>query len=440
MKKIYLFLSMFLCVAMAQAQTDLMSGYNGGFETGDLTGWRSFEVPENIGSNTVIVSSAHSGTKAAKMTFIANSTVGDRAFDNWDNNPPVLENKAYELKAWLKSDNPATFKVKITFGFFDADHTLLSEADLIRSVKSTYSEFKFQQMAPPMATSCFVSFRMVNSAQDPQSKAAGTLYVDDVQIFQLENNFNALNAMNGDFELGSVDEWRFAELGPTSPVSSVNISTSDVHGGRYAAEVNWGKSEATTELLFDQYVNVSPEVTYTYTAWAKSLSGPFILHISSAFLDGSQQPIMTSLASDLTWVLSDTYTQHSFVLPVSPADAKRVNIGFRAFNADGSRWPATDVQCLIDDVQLNQSLLAPNAFTTIKQYIYQIYPNPAAESINIISSNKLQSACIYSISGQKVKDINSSFNNVDISDLQSGVYFIKAKVDGVESSQKLVVK
>jgi len=287
-----------------------------------------------------------------------------------------------------------------------------------------------------------MAFRLIDPALGPNSKAAGTLYVDDVQLYQLQtNSFNALNSLNGNFELGTIDNWRFVELGPSSPISTANISSTDAHSGRYAANITWGQSAAITELLFDQYLNITPGVTYTYSAWAKSLSGPFILQISSAFIDASSKVISTSQGMDKSWILSADYTQHSFVLPTAPPEATRLNIGFRAFNADGSRWPATDVECLIDDVQLNQPLTSnPSALSMLHQVPCQIYPNPATEYINIQSSNKLQSASIYSISGQKVKDINSKFDNINISDLLSGIYFVKVNADGVDSTQKLVIK
>ncbi|OQB30696.1 MAG: Carbohydrate binding domain protein [Bacteroidetes bacterium ADurb.Bin174] len=436
MKQVYLLFILFFCVVTTQAQTDIMSGYNGGFETGDMTYWRFFEVPNPLGSGCqIITSDVHSGTYAAKLTFVTGS-VADRALDNWASFPPVQANKVYELKAWLKSDNPSGVQVKMTVGFFDSGNNYLSEQSIMRSLTTAYKEYSIQFLPPSNAASCFVAFRLLDAAQ---AYAAGTLYVDDVQLYQLAtNNYNLLHSRNGDFELGTTENWQLVEV--SSSLSTFNISSSDTHSGTYAAHVHWENNASTLDLiLHQQSIPVTPGETYTFSAWAKSLSGPFILNMGSVFYDGGNNVL--SDPKDGTWILSDAYTQHSFVLH-APVNAATLNIGFRAFNADGSRWPAGPVECMIDDVQLNQQIIVStrDVLSLSEKDFYRIYPSPAREYINIQSVEKPELVTIYSINGQKLKTVNSNCDRINISDLEPGIYYVGIQItNGVELTRKLIV-
>lgn len=59
---------------------------------------------------------------------------------------------------------------------------------------------------------------------------------------------------------------------------------------------------------------------------------------------------------------------------------------------------------------------------------FKLSPNPATNQITIESSNKIEKITIHDVLGKKVKEINNLnvvFLNLEISDLDSGVYFVK---------------
>ncbi len=163
---------------------------------------------------------------------------------------------------------------------------------------------------------------------------------------------NILSSLNGDFEKGTIESWRFVEVGTSVAKSSASIST-DACSGTYAAKVTWASNAAIQDLVFDLTPNVTPGKQYTYKAYAKSLSGAFILRIHCTFYNISNAVIGDY--NDMTWVLNASYTEHSYILPIVPSGSTHATIGFRAFNANGSRWPATDVSCLIDEVSLSSA-------------------------------------------------------------------------------------
>lgn len=59
----------------------------------------------------------------------------------------------------------------------------------------------------------------------------------------------------------------------------------------------------------------------------------------------------------------------------------------------------------------------------------QIYPNPTAEKLYINSDEDVKEIEIYSITAEKVMQLEGNINQVDVSKLQSGIYTIKARTE-----------
>ncbi|WP_299886443.1 T9SS type A sorting domain-containing protein [uncultured Lacinutrix sp.] len=70
---------------------------------------------------------------------------------------------------------------------------------------------------------------------------------------------------------------------------------------------------------------------------------------------------------------------------------------------------------------------------------YSIFPNPAKNVVIIKGlENNLKSVEIYSISGQKVMTAVNNLETVNISALQSGVYFVKLSTEEASTTIKLI--
>ncbi len=190
---------------------------------------------------------------------------------------------------------------------------------------------------------------------------------------------------------------------------------------------------AIQDIVFDQMVAVNVGAVYTYKAWAKSLSGPFILRIHATFYNDANTVIGDH--NDLTWVLSEVFSQHSYTLPPVPVGATKVNIGFRAFRVDGGRWPTTEVSCIIDDVQLLTPVVAgiqPVHSTVGNIQVYVDKNN----ILNINSDTEIQAMNIYNIEGKRV--LNSIFNKLDISHLKEGLYIANIHTNGTVINRKFI--
>ena len=109
---------------------DILEHFNGSFED-DLSFWRFYEVPNALGSKVEIINGdvVH-GANAAKITYVeADDNLGDRSLDNWDSNMPLEAGAEYFASFWAKTDSLGEGKLRVTYGFFDADRTVRSNLD-----------------------------------------------------------------------------------------------------------------------------------------------------------------------------------------------------------------------------------------------------------------------------------------------------------------------
>jgi len=71
-----------------------------------------------------------------------------------------------------------------------------------------------------------------------------------------------------------------------------------------------------------------------------------------------------------------------------------------------------------------------------------IYPNPAEDTLTVESQEALTKVAIFNLLGQEVKSLNTTATNVniDVANLDAGVYIIKLTANNKESSQKFIKK
>jgi hypothetical protein len=72
----------------------------------------------------------------------------------------------------------------------------------------------------------------------------------------------------------------------------------------------------------------------------------------------------------------------------------------------------------------------------------KMFPNPATTNFTIDAEDMLENVVLYNMLGQAVINVtpNNQQANIDISGLQVGVYVVKATINGVESTTRLVKK
>jgi hypothetical protein len=113
------------------------------------------------------------------------------------------------------------------------------------------------------------------------------------------------------------------------------------------------------------------------------------------------------------------------------------------YNHDGN--PANDdtnANGIADYLELNVALgVQPN---TVVANAINIYPNPASDVLNIQNNSNETIAAIeiYTINGAKVKEHkgNESITTISVTDLQTGVYFVKVTTNNGTSNYKFIKK
>lgn len=93
----------------------------------------------------------------------------------------------------------------------------------------------------------------------------------------------------------------------------------------------------------------------------------------------------------------------------------------------------------VDNIYLHKNTLGTSSFEATK---FKMYPNPASSELTIEANSTIDSISITNMLGQEVaqKAAGNSVEIIDISNLQSGVYFLKVASEGNFSTQRFVKK
>ena len=265
-----------------------------------------------------------------------------------------------------------------------------------------------------------------------------------------------LDTMNADFESGHTDHWRavevrdgaayfFNDTDQGDALSSVAM-TDNSNSGDYAAEITWAVDPTIVEIVFDYWDSPMPceaETDYIMKASAMASAGAGnILRMNMTFFDGDSgliNGVIVGDYADVSWIIGDFYEEHVWTQP-SPAGAKSVIIGFRVFNADGSRWPAEEVVTVLDDIQLWEGVDATAVNEKSLSQGVTLYPNPVDDKFQIVSDAAVNGIKIFNISGQLVKKVTENFDGVNVEELSSGLYIVKVDTELGSISQKMLKK
>ncbi len=83
----------------------------------------------------------------------------------------------------------------------------------------------------------------------------------------------------------------------------------------------------------------------------------------------------------------------------------------------------TSINCFVVSVLSTENLMLNKEFS--------IYPNPSSNSLNILNTTnkKIDKLIVSSTSGQKLHELNNPLNQIDVSNLPNGIYFICLKCE-----------
>ena len=160
--------------------------------------------------------------------------------------------------------------------------------------------------------------------------------------------------------------------------------------------------------------------TYTVSFWAKGTAGNKVLIF--LYAGGNLPGEVVTLGSSNWELIEETFTVNSG------------NVALRMIN----KTPSSIV--LIDDISFSDSSTASVANSELS--LFSVYPTASSNFITVSAQNEfeIQKAEIYSISGQKIKQpkVIGSKSKLNISDLQNGIYLLKAYSNSKSSVSKFI--
>jgi uncharacterized protein YjdB len=81
-----------------------------------------------------------------------------------------------------------------------------------------------------------------------------------------------------------------------------------------------------------------------------------------------------------------------------------------------------------------------NSVKDIYKSAVNIYPNPAENMLNIVSDHHISQVRLLTISGQLVVSENTVNSHMDITALESGIYFVEVQINDSWSRHKIIKK
>ena len=135
------------------------------------------------------------------------------------------------------------------------------------------------------------------------------------------------------------------------------------------------------------------------------------------------------------FVYPKTWTQYSYTVSGLTA-ATAVKFAFRYFVTNGGPSGLNSDIIGIDTFSVDRTLGTADFFKSN----FTVYPTPSSNVVNISNLNNLEitNASITDVNGRIVKEVNSSVESINISELNTGVYFLRIKTIDGEGVTKMV--
>ena len=193
------------------------------------------------------------------------------------------------------------------------------------------------------------------------------------------------------------------------------------HGDNYAVLYQYSATNAADDYMYSNCIDLQASKTYKLDFWYKTMGYPEKMKVMIGFDAASAS--MTSQIVDLGTITDTAWTESVSNFTV-PADGT-YNLGFYAYSDTSGYY------LLFDDVVVDEV----TNINTVNPQSISVYPTLTTGIVNISVSSDVE---VYSQLGQKVMTANNS-QSVDLSSLNSGIYFVKVSNDNGSVMRKVVL-
>jgi hypothetical protein len=148
-------------------------------------------------------------------------------------------------------------------------------------------------------------------------------------------------------------------------------------------------------------------------------------------LAATVNPLLTPNVYPVVWT-EVTYTVAGL------SNATDCKLAFRYFVTNGGPTGANGNAIWVDALTINRVLSTDIFFKNN----FSVFPNPTSSSLNIENNSNIaiNATQITDINGRVVKEIKGITNQINISELNTGVYFLKITTDQGTGTTKIIKK
>lgn len=249
-----------------------------------------------------------------------------------------------------------------------------------------------------------------------------------------------------DFNSGDISGWTLIDVDGDG--NDFEVFDGDYWGlptGQLQCIVSWSYLDATDQALSPNNWIVSPVIDLSSASGIITLDWNVGSGAAAQFLEDAYAVYVLSAGS--TFPTSESYLHYEATIPqydftngafngartidISSFAGQEIQFAFRHFDT-------TDMySLLIDDV----AVVAEN-FASVNNALagsFSVYPNPVKDVLNISNSvgAEINSVIVADINGRTVKQVNA-VSQIDIADLNAGVYFVNINSNEGSLTKKIV--
>ncbi|TYC17949.1 T9SS type A sorting domain-containing protein [Bizionia gelidisalsuginis] len=114
------------------------------------------------------------------------------------------------------------------------------------------------------------------------------------------------------------------------------------------------------------------------------------------------------------------------------------NVQFALWASDGTVNDSEDYDFHVGEFEITDSTLSTSSFNTENNFSY--YPNPVENTLSLKGIKNIQNIAVLNMLGQEVLRVapNAINSEVDMSNLQSGAYFVKVTIENATKTIKII--
>ncbi len=220
------------------------------------------------------------------------------------------------------------------------------------------------------------------------------------------------------------------DLGFTSGVSQSNISyiTEGVSGSKIL-KIEWNNVGFFDDSTESDFMNFQLWL-YEGTNTVEFRYGPSAINNPAESFEGETGPqvsLITSFNID-TQQLDDT----GYFLSGSPTSPNVISLN------PGDPVVLSYLQGMIPNGTVYRFLRQPLAVPNFDDIQFLVYPNPATHILNFKTKENKNQFSIFNSLGQLVKQVTADKSSLDVSDLESGIYFLEIETSNGRAIQKFI--